>query len=348
MLGVIGCRRALVALVLLVGANVPLAAQELCGIDSIFYDGFEGAATTNPATTSSPGAILSSGIATSITGSTTVSITYPSNGATVNGTSTEIAGTFTGPVDTGIVVNGVIAATDGGNFLASVPLQSGSNTINVVATTITGSTASTSISLTQGSASPSPVTLSVLRPSAFAPFLVTFMPTVGALPGGGSLTSLSIDYNGDGTDDVTNPAPGATLTYLANTPNLYTARLTVVDSNHNTYTAYAHYLAQSFPRQSGMMCDVYGYMKQRLVAQDTSGALSAIDANTQPEFQDLFTNNASTLPAYVANLGNIVDGYVNGQSATFIVVRQNPDFTLSGYHMEYTQGADGTWRISGM
>ncbi|MGH8041755.1 MAG: hypothetical protein ACREPN_06910, partial [Rudaea sp.] len=132
-----------------------VCAQELCGIDSIFYNGFE-TTTSNPASTSSPGAILSPGVATSITGgSLAVTITYPANSATVNGPTTEIAGTFTGPTDTGITVNGVVAYTDGGNFLASaVPLQAGANTINVTATTITGNTASTSIGLTQGSGSP--------------------------------------------------------------------------------------------------------------------------------------------------------------------------------------------------
>lgn len=324
-------------------------AQELCGIDSIFYNGFE-TSTGNPASTTAHGAILSPGVATSITGpSLAVTITYPVNGATVNGPTTEVAGSFTGPTDTGITVNGVVAYVDGGKFLASaVPLQAGSNTINVAATTITGNTASASIGLTQGSASPDAVTLSVARPESYAPFLVNFTPNVGTLPGGASVASLSIDYNGDGVDDVTNPSPGVTLTYLATQPNLYAARLTVTDSNNVTYTAYAHYMVEDLTRQSGMLCDVYGYMKQRLNAQDSAGALTAIDPNAQDEYQALFTNNASALPAYVVNLGNIVDGYLTGNTATFIVVRQNVDQTLSGFHIEFSQSADGTWRIAGM
>jgi type IV secretory pathway VirB2 component (pilin) len=324
-------------------------AQELCGIDSIFYNGFE-TTTSNPATTSSPGAIVSPGVATSINGpALSVTVTYPANSATVNGPTTEIAGTFTGPTDTGITVNGVVAYTDGGNFLASaVPLQAGSNTINVTATTITGGTASASIGVTQGSASLDAITLSVARPESYAPFLVSFTPNVGTLPGGATLKTLSIDYNGDGIDDVTNPPPGTPLTYLAAQPNLYAARLTVIDSNNVTYTAYAHYLVEDLTRQSGMLCDVYGYMKQRLTAQDSAGALTAIDPNAQNEYQALFTNNASTLPAYVANLGSIVDGYLTGNTATFIVVRQNTDQTLSGFHIEFSQSADGTWRIAGM
>lgn len=341
--------RVLGAALLLVMFQKPLFAQELCGIDSIFADGFE-TTTSNPATTSAPGAILSPGISISITGPTlSVATTFPAAGATVNGPTVEIVGTFTGPTDTGITVNGVVATTDGGKFLASaVSLQSGANTINVAATTITGSTATTTLALTQNSVSPPVVMLNIARPSNFAPFNVHFTPVVGSLPGGASVATLSIDYDGDGVNDVVNPTPGALLTYLATQPNLYTARLTVVDSNSITYTAYIHYLVQDSVRQSGMLCDVYGYLKQRLTAQDSTGALTAIDPNTQDEFQPLFTNNATTLPVYVATLGNIVDGYLTGRTAAFIVVRQNPDLTLSGYHMEYTQGADGTWRISAM
>lgn len=340
-------RLARILLVLLYGLPiVPAWGQELCGIDSIFFGGFQSAVVGNAATTSTPGAILSPGISTSIIGPVSASITYPSNGATISGASTEVAGTFVGPTNTGIVVNGVVAVADGGKFLATVPIQSGANTVNVVTTTMIGSTSNTSLSLTGAAAGP--VSLTVMRPSAYAPFLVRFLPTVGLLPSGATVSTLSLDYDGDGTDDITNPAPGTVLNYLANTPALYTARLTVVDSANNTYVAYARYLVQSFPRQSGMMCDVYAYLKDRLTAQDSSAALNALSPSTRPEFQSLFINNAASLPAYVATLGNIVDGYVNGRSATLIVVRQRADLSLSGYHMEYTQGADGTWRISGM
>lgn len=340
------------ALVFLVACAWPLSApaQELCGIDSIFANGFQ-TDTSNPALTTTPGAIVSPGVATSITmpATITVSAAYPANGATVDGTTTDVAGTFVGPTDTGITVNGVIAYADGGKFLAAgVPLQAGSNSLTISATTLTGQTASAApLSVTQGALVPT-LALNIVRRIGYAPFMVHFSVNVGALPDGGAVQTLSIDYDGDGTDDVVNPAPGAALTFLAQQPNLYTARLTVVSTNSNTYTAYTRYMVQDFTRQSGMLCDVYGYMKQRLAAQDSAGALTAIGLNAQDEYQSLFFNNASTLPAYVASLGNIVDGYIDGRTGTFIVVRQNPDLSLSGFHMEFSQNADGTWRIAGM
>lgn len=325
------------------------AYAELCGIDSIFSNGFQ-IDTSNPALSSNPGAISSPGSAASITASpVSLTTTFPASGATLNGPTTDVVGTFVGPTDTGITVNGVVAYADGGKFLAAgVPLTAGSNTLTVAATTLTGQTATTTVSVNQGSATPDPIALNLGRRVSYAPYQITFSPSIGALPDGGTARTVSVDYNGDGTDDVSNPAPGTALVYLAQTANVYTARLTVVSTNHTTYTTYARYMIQDFKRQSGMLCDVYGYMKERLTAQDSAGALTAVGLAAQDEFQPLFSNNAATLPAYVATLGNIVDGYIDGRTGTFLVVRQNVDLTLSGYHIEFSQNADGTWRIAGM
>jgi len=326
------------------------AYAELCGIDSIFASGFQ-TDTSNPALSSTPGAVSSPGTAVSITTSSpiTLTTTYPASGSTINGPTVDVAGTFVGPTNTGITVNGMVAYADGGQFLAvGVPMIAGSNTLTVSATTLNGQTGTTSVSVSQCSTSSDPIALNVSRRLAYAPYRMVFSPSIGTLPDGGTAQTVSIDYNGDGTDDVTNPSSSTTLTYLASTANLYTARLTVVSTNHTTYTTYTRYFVEDFKRQSGMLCDVYGYMKERLNAQDTSGALTAVGANAQDEFQPMFTNKASALPAYVANLGNIVDGYIDGRSGTFLVVRQKADLTLAGYHIEFSQNADGTWRIAGM
>lgn len=49
-----------------------------------------------------------------------------------------------------------------------------------------------------------------------------------------------------------------------------------------------------------------------------------------------------------ANLGSIAAGAVGENFGSYLVVRQNPDQTLSGYHMEFAQDSAGVWRISDM
>ena len=63
----------------------------------------------------------------------TVAISAPADGATVSAATVAVTGSFTGPADTTISVNGVSASVTGNNFTANVPLAVGANTITVTA-----------------------------------------------------------------------------------------------------------------------------------------------------------------------------------------------------------------------
>ena len=323
---------------------------ETCGIDSIFANGFE-IPTSAGSVDSTPGALQSPGIAQSIVGPPTfsIAITYPTSGATVAGTSTAVAGTLSGPSNTGIVINGVQAYVLGNQFLApSVPVGTSSTTLTATATKMTGETTTATSSATGGAAPP--VSLAVGRAAGFAPLRAVFTYSIGTLPGNATVQYVGLDYTADGTDDVVNPPLGTTLAYVANAAGSYHARLTVKDSNNATYTANAYYAVRNAAELSGMLCDVYGYMKQQLgqSAPDIPGALNAIHPNSRDDYQTMFNAGSANLPAYVANLGSIVAGTVSDNFVVYLVARQNPDQTLSGFHMEFSQDAAGVWRISDM
>ena len=325
------------------------ALAETCGIDTIFANGFEvpGAVSLGNA----PGALQSPGITQSIIGSGTfsVAISYPAPAATVPGLTTAVAGSFSGPTNTGIVINGVRAYVSGNQFLApAVTVAAGGTSLTATATKLTGETTTATVNATSG-ATP-PVSLTVGRAAGFAPLRAAFTYSIGGLPGNAAVQYVGLDYTADGTDDVVNPPLGASLAYVATQPGVYHARLTVHDSNNATYLADAYYVVRSAPELSGMLCDVYGYMKQRLgqASPDIPGALNAIHPNARDEYQGMFTGGSSNLPSYVANLGSVVAGTVSDNFVSYLVVRQNPDQTLSGYHIEFSQDAGGVWRISDM
>lgn len=341
-------QRAVVGCVALGAGSV--AQAETCGIDSIFANGFE-PAPIGGAVDSTPGALQSPGIATSIVGPPTfsIAITYPAPGATVPGTSTPVTGTITGPTNTGVVINGVQAYVAGNQFLApAVALGTSSTALTATATKLTGEVTTATVNATGGAVPP--VFLAVGRAVGFAPLRAVFTYSVGTLPGGGAVQYVGLDYTADGTDDVVNPAPGTSLAYVALEPGTYHARLTVRDTNNVTYTADAYYVARGAAQLGGMLCDVYGYMKQRLgqASPDISGALLSIHPNARDEYQSMFTAGSSSLPSYVGNLGSIVSGTVSDTFGSYLVVRQNPDQTLSGFHIEFSQDATGVWRISDM
>lgn len=340
--GITGC--------LAVGAGCGVVRAETCGIDSIFANGFEVSAPGGNID-DTPGALQSPGIAQSIIGPPTFSIdiTYPTPDAIVSGATTAVVGTITGPTNTGIVVNGIQAFVAGNQFLAAtIAVDTSSTALTATATKLTGETATATVNAT-GAAAP-PVSLVVGRAAGFAPLRAVFAYSIGALPSGGVVQYVGLDYTADGTDDIVNPPPGTALSYLVSQPGVYKARLTVRDNNDVTYTADAYYAARNAPELGGMLCDVYGYMKQRLgqASPDIPGALHAIHPNSRDEYQGMFNAGSSNLPAYVANLGSIAAGAIGNDFASYLVVRKKPDETLSGFHMELSQDETGVWRISDM
>jgi len=324
-------------------------SQEVCGIDSIFYNGFE---TTGPALNTYPGALHSPGTATSIDGGTlSVSITSPSSGSTVDGSTVEVVGTYAGPTDIGITVNGAVAYVQNGTFVApAVPVVSGSNSLMATAAKLSGTTASSAAVSISGSGNAPAITLGAPRLLGLAPFTVGFTPNIGTLPAGRTVSSVAIDYNGDGIDDYTGPSfSGATLSYTFTAPGVYKARFRATDNMSTVYTVFRSVVIQDVAVQRGMLCDVYGYMRQNLIANDTIDAALALQTDIRAPFQSVWSSFGSNLPAAAQALGIIADGLLLGNSAQFTLIRKRAsDGKTSGHPLLFSMGADGLWRIDSM
>jgi FG-GAP repeat/IPT/TIG domain/Bacterial Ig-like domain (group 3) len=297
-----------------------------------------------------PALVPSAGLITAITGTGTLSvdISTPQANATIAGNTVDVVGTFVGPTNTGITVNGVVAYTQGGKFLAqAVPLKAGANVLNVVATTLTGVTATNSLHVNQGGTA-SPVSIDIAGPSStgFAPAAILFHYSIGSLSG---VRSVSLDYDGNGLIDWTG-------TSLANAPNqltysrpgLFKVVLTVVDLGGSVYTAQRQILIEDLVMTRSTLCDVYGYLKDRLNAQDATGAASAYQPLVRSQYQAQFAAIGTGMPAMVPMLGAIGYGYVAPGYAELTLVRDNADQTRSGFPLRMTLGSDGVWRISEM
>lgn len=282
-----------------------------------------------------------------------VDVTSPGINATIADEMVDVAGTFAGPVNTGITVNGIVAATVDGHFLASgVPLTAGVNTLTVTATTLPGAVATTAIPVTRAGTPSSPVSFTVdasTGSSLPAPATIVFDVAVGTLPGNATLRSVALDADGDGASDFTAPSLVSLptkFTYVR--PGLYTATLRIASTNGSTYIARREVLIEDFAAQRAMLCDVYGYLKNRLNAQDAMGASNAFQPAMRSRYQAQFAKIGSQMPKVVPRLGVIVDGQIGAGYAFLTLVRDNPDHTRSGFPLRMTQGTDGVWRISEM
>jgi len=326
------------------------AGSEFCGIDDIFNNGFE--ATTFVLSSQLTGGLASPGLTQDITGtgSLSVTITSPSSGASTGEATVDVSGTFTGPINTGITVNGVVGYVANGAFLVpSVPLTSGSNALSATATILTGATASYGGSVTK-TGSPSALSIQVNHATGYAPLGSSFTFSIGTLPSGFPVQNVSITFKGTGTPDYSGSSlSGAPTSYTYTQAGLYNATLSVTDTHANTYTAYRPVLVQDLAVQRGMLCDVYGYLKDRLNAQDATNAANAFQSVVKSSYQSLFFTFGSNMPTVAQSLGVVVSGLLGQGFAELFIVRDNvAQQTRAEFPMRLTQGADGVWRISEM
>ncbi|MGH8041712.1 MAG: hypothetical protein ACREPN_06675 [Rudaea sp.] len=327
-------------------ASGSLQAQEFCGIDDIFNNGFETPAFV--ATSQLPGGSMSAGLTQDITGTGTLSVTLATSGTTSDA-AVDVTGTFNGPVNTGIAVNGVAGFTAGGKFVVpNVPLVAGSNTLNVTATILPGATATTSGSITQ-SGTATPIVVAVDRTLGYAPFTESFNYLIGTLAGNATINNLAIDFRGIGSNDYSGTLASAPTSFAYTTPGLYLAQFQFTDSNNVVYTIYRAVLVQDIVVQRGMLCDVYGYLKDRLNTQDANGAANVFQPADRTTWLDFFDALGSNMPTAAAQLGVIVNGVMSPDFVDLLLVQDNATAqTRSGFPLRMTQSGDGVWRISEM
>lgn len=331
------------------GANALPAQTEICGFDpKADYPVPTGFAPIEQL----PGAVPSMGLAPGATGDQplAVAITSPAADSTTADNLIDVVGTFTGPANTGITVNGIIANTLNGQFVANnVPLSAGANSLNVVATTITGATADATVTVVQGG-TPGPISISFggSGSNAFAPTSIPFNYSLSPLPAGAAVQSIELEY-GTGVDPwIGSDISSAPTSISYSVPGVSTLTLNVYDNQGNTYRAQRTVLIQDFVAKRSMLCDVYGYLKDRLKAKDAAGAANAYQSLIHDQYQNQFTAFDTAMPSVATQLGTITIGRISQGYVDMTLVRDNADQTRSGFPLRMTQGSDGVWRISEM
>ncbi|MBL0164796.1 MAG: IPT/TIG domain-containing protein [Xanthomonadales bacterium] len=177
------------------------------------------------------GAVYTAGQAQNITGNGSLNVTIdsPEEGSSSPGDIVDVVGTFTGPVSTGITINGIPAKTVNGRFMVPNVRLSKANTLDAVATTLPGLTATASITLNQSDEKPivpidvegdpkakidclacgnaeSLISFHAEQPIGMAPATITFDIELHESLAGSNLQSIRIDTDGDGVFDFTSPS----------------------------------------------------------------------------------------------------------------------------------------------
>src|SRR5713101_2775636 len=160
-----------------------------------------------------------------------ISILSPVNRSNLADEQVFVSGTFSGPANTGVTVNGVASFTDGHFFYANnVPLAKGRNTIEAVATTPEGKHAESRVVIE--ATGTLVLQLSTTPDSGLNKLSATFtFVFFTSTP----IRSIAMDFDGDGVVDISSANPASALQFTYSNPGLYVAKLRLTDAKGDTY-----------------------------------------------------------------------------------------------------------------
>jgi hypothetical protein len=314
-------------------------ADETCGLknvvyDAIFIDGFQGVQDNGfgPALGTVPVPTFGT--------TPTVAITYPAGGANFSVGQTSVVGTYTGPAVTGVSVDGTPAYTMSGNFVVPITsLASGSNTLTATVTTLDGLTSTAQVMVSYAAGSPD-LTLVPDRAVGPVPFSIGYVLTIPF-----TYHSFSFDF-GDGSPAYTG-SPDSIPRHTYATAGIYAAQATAVDALNVTHQVSVKVGIYVVAQLRAQLCSVYAYLRSRLNANDSTGALQAFSLIGQDRYHDFFIAGTTNLPNVGASLGTLAGGLLAPTYAEMMALIDQAG-VIQATPVQFVLGSDGVWRIESM
>ena len=296
---------------------------------------FVTAETGEPAFASDPVTV------TVTSGEPLLTVTSPASGAVVASESVTVSGTFSGPTNAGIAVNGVVAAIVGNTFTsANVPLQPGNNTLTVTLTA-SPSNQTTTQTLSITSTGPAPIEVLASPTQGMAPLSVTF--TINNRTGN-AIQSVQADYSGTGSFAGVDPK---TLSNSYTASGIYQAAFVITDSTGASYQQTVPIAVQDTAQIDQMLQTTWWGFTTALAAQDTTQALQYFNAQAQQKFQSVFQTLATDLPQIVGSFSAPQLVSVTDEIGEYAINR-----TIDGvdriFFIYFVRDVDGIWRIDEM
>lgn len=283
-----------------------------------------------------------------------VSITEPVEGAEYQHDFALVAGTFKGPLNASIAVNGVVASVvvEGNDvrFYAIVPLQAGWNDLEAVAGLQSGARLARRVRVQRVEA---PLSAKATPALGLAPRGVKFDVT-----GGFDFNDqIRYDFNGDGRFDL---LTGASISranfasYSYTAPGIYRPVIQVSRYNYIKRVYEVIYRpvlavvvlsqAQIDQYRDRVLRSVWAGLNASLLAGDLTGALTAISTSSHSTYGPVFE---ALLPRMQEVLGGFTDiEPIETTAATAEYAVMNAGVTRARIHIiTFIQGPDGIWRI---
>lgn len=272
-----------------------------------------------------------------------VTVTSVADGATIDADEIFLQGIFGGPANTGITVNGVVAVTKEGKFYVNnLPLQPGSNTLTVTATTPDGQTLSQT--LTVVSAGPSPFHVTVEPQSGVAPLSVVLSVDARAA---NAVSQIAVDFDGNGTTDFTSMDPATPITFTYDNPGVYEPRVIVTDSQGAANDQSLAVVVNDASHMDMLFEALWKGMNSALQSGDATGATRYLNESAKRKYKPQFDALLPYMPQIIASYSPLRRVSISQDIGEYAINR-----TYQGrnqvYLIYFLRDADGVWRLDAM
>jgi hypothetical protein len=273
--------------------------------------------------------------------SVAITIDSPANGATINGDSVTVSGSFQGPANTGVTVNGIPAAVSGNTFTAlNVPLQAGANNLTAVATTLDLQSATRTVTVS----STGPASIQVVASPAqdIAPLDVTF--TVNNRTDKGLLV-IKADFEGTGSFAYLSPSQPMSHRYTV--PKTYQAQFIVTDATGKNYPQTVTIAVQDPARVDQTLRATWSGFASALVARDAAKARQYFNTQGQAKYGPVLDTLQPSLPQIAASFSDLQMMSLRGDVGEYVVNRVI-DGVNRAFFIYFLRDTDGVWRLDSM
>ena len=293
-------------------------------------------------TASGPGGTVTKQVTVTVNNPFTLAITSPIAGQTIIRPDVMVTGTVVHAegLETGIVVNGVIALVFNGQFAANhVPLQEGENTITVVATDVEGKITQKSVSVTV-LPELKLVELSAIPESSLALIETSITIETNFTPFGDPVLS----YTGSGTVELLTSTDPMVFNLRILDPGLYYFTGEMQDELGTTHSDTLAILAMDKTVFDTLLQAKWNGMKEALGLGQIDDAVQYFHPASKSAYQMQFEALSSILPQIVNDMGEFRlvehDGY--GAIYDLRTIRNNVELS---FQVLFVQDGSGIWKI---
>lgn len=300
------------------------------------------ATTIYTLTASGPGGATTAQAKVTVNAPITLTITSPTDGQAVTRTDLLVTGTVTHAqgLETGVVVNGVVAQVHNNTFAANhVIVQEGVSPITAIATDVQGETVRKTIDVTDLPSSKQVELVAVLE-SGLAP-LQTDVRVDGNFP---FAEPVKLSYSGPGTVEYLPNSESNNFTVKMTQPGFYTFTGEAKDELGTTHTGSIVILAMDRAQFDTLLQAKWNGMKAALNSGQINSAISYFHPASRSAYQAQFNALFSILPQVVEDMGAFRLVELDGYGATYDLrtVRNNEELS---FQVLFVQDAEGIWRI---